>query len=497
MPGGGGSTNSTVTQSNLPAYAKPFYESLMGRAEKESKTDYTPYKGDRIADMSNATKLGLNAATKYGQSGLGLLQKGADAVSKVASDAANQNYGTGNFNTGYTGKELGNYSTGKFNTGYNGVDQNYKGTNFDAGYTGKELGPYAASKYQSQQLAFGQGGIDRIGTSAFDKSAADKYMSPYMDAVVNKAQADALQNAADAQATRNLQAARSGSFGGSRAAVQNQMANNALQSNLTDIMVKGQQSAFENAQSQFNTDQARMLDAARANQSAGLTMGQANQNAALEAARLREQSSQFGYGQSQDALQKAADLRLAAQQAQEQSSQFGYDQRQSALQKAADLRLAEQQAAEQSRQFGRTTNQDALQKAADLRLAEQQAREQSRQFGADLGLKGLDLSRQAGMDLNTLQSSMDNAQLSRIKALLGVGTTQEDYQQQQLDQNYNDFVNQRDSERMNLQFLSSILQGVPISVNQDVTSSQGGGNNLAGLLGGAGGLQALMALGKQ
>lgn len=453
MAGGGPSTTqSTVTQSNLPAYAKPYYESMMNRAMSESTTDYIPYGGDRIADMSAATKTGLNAATAYGQSGTALTDAGANAVQNAANKASNVNYQTGTFNPGYTGNELGAFQTGTFN----------------AGYTGTENGPYNANNYQAQQMGFGQGGVNNIGTNNFNAAAAQQYMSPYMDAVVNKAQADAVQNAAEAQATRNLQAAKSGSFGGSRAAVQQQMANNALQNNLTDIMVKGQQSAFENAQTQFNADQARALEAARANQSAGLTMGQANQQAALEAAKLREQSSQYGYDASQSALQKAADLRLAAQQA-----------------------------AEQSRQFGRETQQSALQKAADMRLQAQQAAEQSRQFGSDLTMKGLDLSRQAGMDLNSLQQSKDDATMSRIKSLLGVGTTMEDYQQQELDQRYSDFVNQRDAERQNLQFLSSILQGVPISANQDVTTSSGGGNNLQGLLGSVGGLQSLMALGKQ
>lgn len=405
MAGGGGTTKSTVTQTNLPEYARPYYESMMQRAQQESTTDYIPYQGDRIADMSNATKAGLNAATAYGTSGTDLLNSSASAVQNAATRAANTSYTPGSFN---------------------------------AGYTGNELGPYQTNTYQAEKLGFGSGGIDNIGTGTFNQAAAQQYMSPYMDAVVNKAQADALQKAAEEQATRNLQAAKAGSFGGSRAAVQNQMANNSLQSNLTDIMVRGQQAAFENAQSQFNTDQARLLEAARANQQAGLTMGQSNQQAALEAARLREQSGQFGY----------------------------------------------------------ETQQSALQKAADMRLQEQQAAEQSRQFGSDIGLRGLDLSRQAGMDLNTLQQAKDDATMSRIKSLLGVGTTLEDYEQQELDQRYNDFVNQRDAERMNLQFLSSILQGVPISVNQDVTSTNGG-NNLQGLLGTAGGLQALMSLGNR
>lgn len=298
MAGGGGSTNSTVTQSNLPKYAQPYYQSLMDRGMTESQQPYEAYKGDRLAGMSSDTQAGLDATTAYANSGSQYLNQGIGLTQGV-----------------------------------------------------------------------GQGAMDRANTT-FGSQQAQQYMSPYMDAVVGRAQQDAVKNAQIEQQQRNLGAARAGSFGGSRAAVQNQMATNQLQSNLSDIYTKGQQSAFENAQSQFNTDQSR-------------------------------------------------------------------------------------------------------------------------------GLQALDLARTSGGQLAQMQGQVDQTALQKAQAQLGVGQTKEDYKQQQLDQSYQDFVNQRDSEKQNLQFLSSLLQGVPVSANSDVTSTQGGNqNNVAGLLGSAGGLQALYALGK-
>jgi hypothetical protein len=131
-----------------------------------------------------------------------------------------------------------------------------------------------------------------------------------------------------------------------------------------------------------------------------------------------------------------------------------------------------------------------------LGLDAQKASEQFRQSGTELGMKGIDLAAQQGKNLQNLQQSTDQAVLDRIKAQLGVGQTQEEYSQAELDQQYNDFVNQRDSERQNLQFLSSLLQGVPVSANQDVTTT-GSQNNLSGLLGSVGGLQALYQLGQK
>ena len=51
--GGGGvaptPTKSTVTQTNLPENAEPYYKSLMDRGEAESETPYQAYGGPRIA----------------------------------------------------------------------------------------------------------------------------------------------------------------------------------------------------------------------------------------------------------------------------------------------------------------------------------------------------------------------------------------------------------------------------------------------------------------
>lgn len=298
MAGGGGTTNSTVTQSNLPKYAQPYYQSLMDRGMAESQQPYEAYKGQRLAGMSDDTSAGLQATTDYANSGGQYLNQGIGLTQQTGLGALN------NANT------------------------------------------------------------------TFGAQQAQQYMSPYMDAVVGRAQSDAVKNAMIEQQQRNLQSARAGSFGGSRAAVQNQMATNNLQSNLSDIYVKGQQSAFENAQSQFNADQGRNLQA-------------------------------------------------------------------------------------------------------------------------------LDLARTSGGQLAQMQGQTDSTALQKAQAMLGVGQTREDYKQQQLDQSYQDFVNQRDSEKQNLQFLSSLLQGVPVSANSDVTSSQSGNqNNIAGALGSVGGLQALYALGK-
>jgi hypothetical protein len=391
--GGGGPTQSTVTQSNLPDYAEPYFTNLMQRAQKESTQKYIPYKRDRIADMKPETKEALGMATDFARSdtGVGGVTDGLNAIQR---EAMSLKY------------DPSSYQAMMLGYGTNGLNET-----------------------SAQQIGFGQNGLNEVGTSNFDTAARDRYMSPYMDAVVNRAQANATDQFNQQQATRNLQAAKAGSFGGSRAAVQNAIAQNALNNNLTDIYVNGQQSAYENAQNQFNTDTDRQLQAAVQNQNTALGFNQGNQQADLES-QMGNQSTALAFNQSN------------------QQSDFN---------------------------------------AAQMN-------EQSRQFGADYRIKALDLARSAGMDNLTAIGQGDDMMQQRIQAMLGVGQTKEDYRQRNLDQKYADFVNQRDSERQNLQFLSSILQGVPISPNREIVTGTSQ-NNIAGAVGSLGGLATLNGLG--
>jgi hypothetical protein len=54
--GGGGAPpppqSQTVTQTNLPEYARPYFENVLNRAQAESYRDYTPYEGQRVAEFT-------------------------------------------------------------------------------------------------------------------------------------------------------------------------------------------------------------------------------------------------------------------------------------------------------------------------------------------------------------------------------------------------------------------------------------------------------------
>jgi hypothetical protein len=90
----------------------------------------------------------------------------------------------------------------------------------------------------------------------------------------------------------------------------------------------------------------------------------------------------------------------------------------------------------------------------------------------------------------------DQLAFNRAKLQAGVGGALEGKTQQGLDIGYNDFVNQRDFDRNQLNFYSGILRGVPISPQQDTQTYTAPPSQMSQLLGlGIGGLGLSKALG--
>jgi hypothetical protein len=241
-------------------------------------------------------------------------------------------------------------------------------------YTGQRLQTAGADVTQAQQMGrniAGQGiqglptaqaattaGLGRalqgMGYQAgqFDSAAAQQYMSPYMQNVVNVQKNQAILDAQRQNAARAAQAVQAGAFGGSRQAVQQGLAGEALTRQLAEIQASGQQQAYESAQGQFERDRA-----------------------------ARESAERLGIG--------------AAESAAGQSAQLA--------------------------QLGQLAREGDIQAASMLE-----------KIGRDIQAE-----KQAGLDIA-----------------------------------YEDFVRQRDYPREQLQFMSSILRGVPVQPSTETTKLQ-------------------------
>ena len=224
MGGGGGgpqtSTGTTYT-SNIPEYAKPFYEQAMVESAKNvfntdpsgSVTGVKPmpaYTGERVAGFTP------------GQTG-------------VQSEIAGLTQ-PGGFATANTGLGMGS-----------GLGYGTAGAGLS-----KALGYTPTSVY---------GGT-------FTPGMASYYGDPYQQGVTDIALREGRRQGDIAKSEGALGAIKRGTFGGARNTLMQAEQERNLQQNLSDIQAKGSQAGFQSAQQQFNADAARQLQAQQANQQA-------------------------------------------------------------------------------------------------------------------------------------------------------------------------------------------------------------------------------------
>lgn len=252
--GGSQPTNQTVTQTNLPEYARPYFETMMQRGQSLLSQDYTPYGQERIAGFTPEQQA---------------LQK------NILSQQTPGEFGQASGLAGLAGQrslDAANYKTGEFNA----PELNY---------------------FQMQ-------GPDSIT----QQGMVQQYMSPYMQAAMDPQRREAIRAAKQGQLAQGLGAARQGAYGGSRQLLASMERERNLGQNLADIEARGMQTAYEQAQGQFNTEQQMRQAAARANLEAALGVQGLGAQYGMEAQKMREQSRQFGAQHGLAALAQAGQM---------------------------------------------------------------------------------------------------------------------------------------------------------------------------------------------
>jgi hypothetical protein len=232
--GGGGQTTSTGTTytTNLPEYAQPYVETMLGATQKQlfqtqpgadGATEitgfqpYTPYSADPTKYVAGFSPLQQQAQ----QTVAGMQTPGAYGQAQGMAGMA----GMGQFGTAQQAGILGGMGTG---LGMSGVS--------------------AAAP------AFGAG--QQFTQGITDPRTMQSFMSPYQQAVTDVAKANAVREAQMAQQASNLGAARQGTYGGARQALQQSERERNLLTNLSGIQAQGSQQAYDRAlaQQQFGAN---------------------------------------------------------------------------------------------------------------------------------------------------------------------------------------------------------------------------------------------------
>ena len=265
MGKGCGQTATQTTVQDVPEWAKPYYEDILKKSKAASEQPYVPYGGQRLAqvgqDITASQQMIRNIAGRPA-AGLG------EAMSTLSS-------------LGSQAQQLGQQRPAQFSeaqfTPYGG---------FKAGvatpFTEFEAGVARAQQYDPARQFSGQ----EVST----------YMSPYMQAVVDREKASAMQEFERQRGSRAARAIGAGAFGGSRQAVQEGLAEEALAKQIGDIQASGSQRAFEQAAAQFGADRAAQMETqqrqiAELARAEGITLEEA---ARVQQARAAEQARTQG-----------------------------------------------------------------------------------------------------------------------------------------------------------------------------------------------------------
>tara|TARA_A100001391_G_scaffold48792_1_gene29216 strand:- start:221 stop:2011 length:1791 start_codon:yes stop_codon:yes gene_type:complete len=479
--GGGGVQESVVTQTNLPEYAQPFYEELLGRTVYESTRPYETFPGQRLAEFSPFEQAGMQGMAEIAQAGT---PQQIRSASDIATGVGFQGVGAGmDIARGFRPPmQFSEYQAGDIGTGYDAgfLGQGFQAGQRDVGYeagafdpmyqarerqSGFDVGPlesgyeagrfdplYQARDIQSQytgQVDLGPG--FQAGTIA-DPATLESYMNPYQQLVTDIEKREA-QRQSDIQAAEISQtAAQAGGLGGYREAIMQAERERNLGQQLADIQTRGSQAAFEQAQQAFEADRAARLQEAQF----GLTASEQRERAAQQAEQFRQQAFQTG----EQARQRAAEMGMTAQQqedaarqAQEQFRQAAFGQTadvaaqreqfqqqafqagEQARQRAAEMGMTAQQQEDAARQAQERFQQDAFAQNQQLRLAQQQedravfqAREAARQEAARLGLSAQELQERVNQAENEarMRARQEQAQLEETRARLGLAGLEAD-----------------------------------------------------------------------
>lgn len=476
----------TGTESSLSSWAGPYVTNMLGMGQALAQQPYQAYQGPLTA----APTAGQTAAFQ-GIAGLqvpGSIGQAATTAGQVATAAGQMGYDPTQFTSQFQAPtNLYQAGTGLAGIAQQAGQMSYGPSQFTNQYqTPGDI--YQAgditSGYQTPADIYRAG---TISTGAFTPQAAQQYMNPFLQAALDPQIREAQRAAEQQRIEQAGRLSKAGAFGGSRQAIMESELGRNLSQNLADITGRGYAQAFDAAQRAFTQDQARALQAQQAQEAARQAQG----------------------AQALSAAQQAAQFGLSAQQAQEAARQAQGAQALTAAQQAAQFGQAAQTAAEQSRQFGAGFGLDALgrqleaqraqeaaqqaegqqaltaaQQAAQYGQAAQAASEQSRQFGAGFELDALrqqlaGAQAQGALGRQELQSGLDV-----IGEQARLGGQEYAMNQAAIDAARQQFEEERLFPYKQVQFMQSLLQGLPLETQAYSYQQPAGINELLGTTGG-------------
>ena len=300
--------------------------------------------------------------------------------------------------------------------------------------TGKAYQFTRPDEYKNTSTAFNFTGANFADPGEFTGENVTKYMSPYMQNVVDIEKRKAAQEYGLENQKRAANSVFSGAFGGSRSGVQQAMAENDYLNRAGDIQSKGLQSAWDSARDIFSSDRTARYNT---------DVAKAADLRARERAQADEYNNQrdFGYGVFADKNKFLSDYEKSQAGEDFQNREFGYDVFKDNRTAATDYqdKLAEQNQWLQESQ----SSEDRLKNTFDLGALDQKS-----------GVAG---------NIADLSTAAKNGDIKAAQILEAIGRDQKDESQAGLDVAYQDWLRQQENPRQQLSDYAAILRGLPLS----------------------------------
>jgi len=416
----------------LSEFAGPYVSDMLGRARAVSEMPYQAYGGPLTAGAS-----GLQGQAFAGYAGLDPTQQ-----TGIASFGGDMTAG-GTFGFGSAA-----------------------GQGYQTGYT---PGSYDLSGMQQGTFQ------NTYDPTAFTAAAAQQYMNPYLQAALNPQIAEVRRQEAITQAQEAGRAAQAGAFGGSRSFIMDaERARNTGQQ-IADITGQGYARAFDTAMGQFNTEQQRAM----ANRDA--MMAQFN-----EQERMRQRIAEVGVDQF--------NKEEAAKERAEEARRGQFNEQERMRQRIAEVGVDQFNKEEEARRQAEEARRGQFNVEAG-RLAEFderrriQANEEARREIERQEREREQFNEQERRRINAEEADRRYG-LSALRDMATAGATQRGIEQEGITADYLQYQQEQQYPYEQLQFMQSMLQGLPITATSRQFVEPGGFQELSG---GIGGILALLA----
>lgn len=266
--GGGGGSKHTTQQINIDPQKQAWIEANRAYAKHHVVEPYQRYEGQRYADLTNLQHRGINQGVQAASQLPGTYQTAIGAASDIASG--------------------------------NGVEAPLVS------------GPNMAT-------------LPEVSSNRFSSQAAQRYMNPYTEAVIQPALQDINEQLSNRMQRIDASAEQANAFGGTRMAVRNAEAAENAQETKAQLIGSLHNQSYQTALNAFQADQQRLLQAQAANQQAALTGRGRNLHAELANQQAQLAAQQMGTEQQLTAAQLLGSLGAQKQKQQIAAAQALYN----------------------------------------------------------------------------------------------------------------------------------------------------------------------------